>query len=378
MALLIAAALVRPASAGSVMAGWWHSVMLAIRGTQEIPYSTPGRYDDPAFASQAVQLAAQSLLIGGVTLVVVALLLFGSRIYHRTATWLLLVMSVLELFLFARSSLEGFDINQVIDPVVRQYVESHPGDYRILDLASPNLAVSLHARDVWGYDPCVLLRYAQLVGFTQGADPDQPDEFIDFSHITPLYGMFRLQAEFVPENGRLDVYETTNHLPRLLLVQRCRVLTGRDEIFTALTNAAFNPREEVILETEPEPRPVPSPDAGVVRLVDSSTDRLTIEADVKSPSLLLVTDAYAKGWRAKALPGSAQTRYQVMPANYCLRAIPLSAGHHSLQLEYSPSGFRLGRWVSLISFAVFLMMAGLCVFKSVSNSSGAGGKPKSQ
>jgi uncharacterized membrane protein YfhO len=45
-----------------------------------------------------------------------------------------------------------------------------------------------------------------------------------------------------------------------------------------------------------------------------------------------------------------------MPANYCLQAVPLQAGHHLLRLEYSPLGFRVGRFVSLTSLAGFLLL----------------------
>jgi uncharacterized membrane protein YfhO len=45
-----------------------------------------------------------------------------------------------------------------------------------------------------------------------------------------------------------------------------------------------------------------------------------------------------------------------MPANYCLRAIPLAAGHHLLRVEYSPLGFRAGKAVSMMALAVFLFL----------------------
>jgi len=88
-------------------------------------------------------------------------------------------------------------------------------------------------------------------------------------------------------------------------------------------------------------------------LVDSSSDSLTIEADVSSPSLLLVTDAYSSGWRALPLPGSIQSQYQILPADVCLRAVPLAAGHHRFRMEYSPLGFRIGKWLTLASIALF-------------------------
>jgi len=44
----------------------------------------------------------------------------------------------------------------------------------------------------------------------------------------------------------------------------------------------------------------------------------------------------------------------VMPANYCLRAIPLAAGHHRLVLEYLPRAFVIGRMMSLVAVAGYL------------------------
>src|SRR2546422_1732588 len=151
--------------------------------------------------------------------------------------------------------------------------------------------------------------------------PEQVTQLIPFARQHPLFDMLRCQFMLIPKGAKTTVYQTTNALPRLQLVQRFRVLAQRDRILTALTNAAFNPREEVILETAPQPLPQPAPDPGAVRLVDSSTDHLTIEADVPSPYILLITDNFSRSWRVRALRPSGQAHYEVMPANYCLHAI---------------------------------------------------------
>ncbi len=72
------------------------------------------------------------------------------------------------------------------------------------------------------------------------------------------------------------------------------------------------------------------------------------------PTLLLVTDSYSRYWRAVALSGSSQSKYQVMPADYTIIAVPLGAGHHRLRLEYAPSGWIIGRWISLASLLLYL------------------------
>jgi uncharacterized membrane protein YfhO len=136
-------------------------------------------------------------------------------------------------------------------------------------------------------------------------------------------------------------------------------MTNYHEIFSTLTNASFKMEEEVILESQPSPLPLPAREKGTVRLLASSTDYLKIEAEVAAPALLLITDSYSRGWRALALPGSAQARYEVMPADYCMRAIPLAAGRHWLRVEYSPPGFRVGKVVSIAALALFFVLTGM-------------------
>ena len=97
---------------------------------------------------------------------------------------------------------------------------------------------------------------------------------------------------------------------------------------------------------------------GEARLVQETTDALTIEADLRAPAILLVTDTYSDGWHARSLlpdrGDGDQTRYQVLPADYCLRGIPLDKGHHKILLEYRPLAYVVGKWVSLVSWGLFI------------------------
>ena len=81
---------------------------------------------------------------------------------------------------------------------------------------------------------------------------------------------------------------------------------------------------------------------------------MEIEAELAQPAVLLVTDVWTPSWRAVALDPGDQRRYEVMPANYVLRAVPLDRGRHRLRLEYAPGAFRIGAAVSLIALAAWL------------------------
>jgi hypothetical protein len=41
-----------------------------------------------------------------------------------------------------------------------------------------------------------------------------------------------------------------------------------------------------------------------------------------------------------------------------LQAIPLSQGHHHIQIEYRPAAARVGGWISLAALLGFISLAG--------------------
>jgi len=176
--------------------------------------------------------------------------------------------------------------------------------------------------------------------------------------------MLRCRYALVRQDGQMRVDDLGKVLPRLSLVEDVKVAVNEGSALAAM-EWGFDPSRTVILESAPHPPPRQGQTgpAGQVRLVDSSTDHLTIEAEMTRPAVLVVTDGYSRGWRAVALPGSVQDRYEVLPANYVLRAVPLGPGRHRFRLEYSPWGFRVGRWVSGASAAVLLGLAIGCVWR---------------
>ena len=144
--------------------------------------------------------------------------------------------------------------------------------------------------------------------------------------VSPMWRLLRLRYVFWGvDNG---FFQSPGDLPHVLLVDGWRRLEHRNDILAALNTPTFDGHKTVILEKDPEPAPTQAPGAnpGTVRLLNASTDSLTIAANLTRPMLLLITDSYSRFWRATGLPGSTQSEYQVMPADYTLMAIPLLGG----------------------------------------------------
>jgi hypothetical protein len=208
-------------------------------------------------------------------------------------------------------------------------------------------------QDLWGYGPGVIHRYAEFMAFTQGRNPETASEYLEFSRIHPLFKMLRNRYVLVSEGGEQTFKEIPSSLSRLELIQDWVLLPQRDRIFAAMNQPAFDPRQQVILETRPDPAPAKGKAKGTATITEEGTDYLIVEANLPAPAILLITDNYSRDWRAVALPGSSQEHYDLLPANYILRAIPLSGGNHRLRIEYEPLGYRIGKWISLVSLIFF-------------------------
>jgi hypothetical protein len=236
---------------------------------------------------------------------------------------------------------------------LRQFVAAHPGDYRVLDFARPNNGFLLGAGDLGGDNPALLRRYAEFICFTQLANPDHANQGLPFKTLVPLYDMLRFRYAIVPIPAGLQVVESdVPPLPRLLLVSDEKVIIGgRDAMFSAMHE--LNPSKTILLESEPEPRPE-SGATGTATLISDLPDELIIEADTDKPTLLLVTDLYARDWHVEALPDSAQKSYHLMPADYILRAVPLAAGHHHLRIVYAPLAVPIGISISVATWALWI------------------------
>jgi hypothetical protein len=341
------------AGAAAVRGADWRALTAPLLASGQT-YADPRLYADQAFLAASREFAALGLALAAVALAATAGLLFWARKGPR-AVFLLGTLAVGEVFAFARIYRPTFDSTQIVIPQLRDFLASQPGDYRILNTVFPNSALSMRAFDAWGYDPGVTRRYAEFIEWSVGGDPAMATQYVLFHRFHPLLAMLRVKYVVVFEGDVMKIVPGgTPPLGRLELVGSYQVHADRAAILRAMGQPSFDPRKEVILERAPDPAPRAGAAEGRARIVREGTDFIEIEADLAQPALLLVTDAWTPAWRAVAIePGDAR-RYEVMPANYVLRALALEQGRHRLRLEYAPPQFRIGAVISALAWAAWL------------------------
>ncbi len=187
-AMLVAVAALIAALAGlglwhsqdyALLQSGWDRVMENIAATGE-SYLGVDNYSAPDFTASAASYAGTQCMVSAVVLLAIALLLYG-RSFHRVAAYALVILGIGEMLWFANSTITSFSLADTVATSVREFIEEKPGDYRILELPfNFNDAIAIGANDVWGYDPMVLQRYAQLMTYSQGGDPDDASMYVTF------------------------------------------------------------------------------------------------------------------------------------------------------------------------------------------------------
>jgi len=310
------------------------------------------QFADAQFMHNISAQAVSSLAWSSLILITIGIALLLARRW-TIWRWVPIILLPVEMLCFVHANLGTAHVSDLVPTAISSYLAAHPGDYRILSPLKEDNGFFTGKSDMWGNDPTPLKRYTDFIAFTQGANPDHSSQYTFFQYLPKTFSLLRFRLAFIRTDHGYQIIDNPGALPHALLVSNYQVKPTRDAIFAQLKDPAFNPSKTILLESEPVPCPQPDAPSGAVQLLELNADTLEITADTPAPVLLLITDLYCSGWQARPLPDSAQSSYQILPADYVIRAIPLAAGHHHLIVEYAPSSFRNGLVLSSIACLVW-------------------------
>ena len=119
-----------------------------------------------------------------------------------------------------------------------------------------------------------------------------------------------------------------------------------------MSSGAFDPMETAIIEEEAPFDIIPS-DSNRARIINYDIHRIQIEADVKTPSLMVMSEIYyPAGWKV-FVDGREE---KIVKTDYLLRSVFLEPGEHHIEFVFNPGSFKAGLLLSISSF--ILLIAG--------------------
>jgi hypothetical protein len=314
---------------------------------------------NPSFPKQSAAFTTEQLIQAAAGSFLAGLFWMGMAQHPEKRRWTMAaaLLAGAQVIFFAAGQRINTDHQPVFEPNWRAALTAVKGDDRVLiGPAWPAEAGGVMGfKNIVGYNPLILGRTARYLAAVAGINTANVQS--NYPRVDSLRAFRMLRCRLMMNwSGLWSIQYTPDPLPQLVLIQHCTAAGSAQGALDAVLNKSFDPANEVVLETPPMPAPDamnPASPSGSARLLSQTTDELEIEADLPSAQILLVTDAYSTGWHATGLSGESQSQFAVLPADYCLRGIPLAAGHHHLLLAYRPAAFVIGKWISLFALGMY-------------------------
>jgi hypothetical protein len=169
----------------------------------------------------------------------------------------------------------------------------------------------------------------------------------------------KYQEVFRSPDGAQVVLENRTVLPKGWLVPAVAEINDTQQTLGILQNPAFDPRKVAVVESPPpfpmaDPNsatPLPPQDAAVTTY---EGERIVVKAQAPQNALLVLGEKYYKGWRATVDGKPAG----IQAVDHILRGVYLSPGNHTVEFVFDPLPFKVGKWLTLASFAFFAAMLG--------------------
>jgi hypothetical protein len=152
-------------------------------------------------------------------------------------------------------------------------------------------------------------------------------------------------------NKDLAVFQNLNYLPRAFVVNKTETLP-REEILARMLNQSFDPKKAALLESpfEDAQKSSKQPEGEAkASIMEYSPGKVTIQVSSPSNAYLVLSDTYYPGW--KVYQDGKET--QIKRAYFYARAVPISAGDHTVCFNFEPEALKIGGIIS--AFSLFLV-----------------------
>jgi hypothetical protein len=188
------------------------------------------------------------------------------------------------------------------------------------------------------------------------------------------------------ETSDFSIYRNDQEFPRAWVVHNVRavkplvglsretrndamqeILFANDPFWNDPNTIAFDPHQVAwldnrdLVEVGPQLSGGPQVRSESVKVTYPTPQRAVLEAVLKSPGLVILSDVYYPGWEL-TIDGKPAKVYRV---NQMMRGAVVPAGEHRLVYTYAPRSFRIGGIISIVGLAAVAVLGLVCVLRPV-------------
>lgn len=335
---------------------------------------------------QAMYMSDMLRSLGFIVAGFIVLFLYARKMIKPAVVYAaLIVLCTIDLFAVSKRYLKDDNFVEPVDyesnyadNAADIQIKKDTSFFRVLNLAFPgndgtyqinigntfeDAIASYKHKTIGGYSPAKLalyqdLRENQLYRNIEawGANPMAKDSF-------PVLNMLNMKYAIVPalKNPRqTEAIMNPFAMGDCWLVKEIKMVKNADEEMAGLSS--FDPAKTALVDERYKAdipfMPVYDSTASI-KLVENKNDEIQYEFNAASNQFAVFSEIYyPNGWKA-FIDGKETT---ICRANYVLRALPVTAGKHSIVFKFDPPSVRSGeiiaRWSNILSVLIVL----LCLF----------------
>lgn len=355
-------------------------------------YAFPDHRAFYAYLFPWIQAAAAFLTGAGVVLRVSRCPIYLPERLGRRPVWEALAVGLLLVDLLAF----GAGFNPAVDPALLEYtppvvefLQQQPGPWRFSTFDpqgrgtfTANLGLLHGLQDVRGYDSLFSAQYVRYMNWIepQGQLPyNRIAPFREFSSLdSPLTDLLNVQYILTEEeiplpkyalvyaDAGIRVYENLGVAPRAFTLPLTATLVVQDVEAVGEAVQSYDPRFYAIVEAAQVAEvELPAGEPEAARLTAQPVTRyganeVWIDAQTEGAAWLVLTDAYAPGWKAFARPlGAADSDEVELPiariaGNF--RGVQLTESA-TVRFKYTPDSVKIGAFTSFLAGMVMVFLA---------------------
>jgi hypothetical protein len=285
------------------------------------------------------------------------------------------VLADLLLFGYGKRILQDEDLYYPPIPALRAVANAPPGRIIGIGCLPANLAQAVGLRDVRGFDSVDPDRWLRLLAT---ASPKQAPDFAyaavqwftprwqlalpDAVQLSPVLDMLAVRyaifrgAPMVGTRPRFQssdywVMENRSALPRVYVPRRVEAIPDGEETLRRLASPEFDAHQVAFVEA---PIDFPAAIRGDATIAEEIPTRISVDAHMEMPGLLVLADNWDKGWRAYV----NGTDTPILRVNYTLRGVVLPTGTSRVEFRYESTAVRLGSRLAVIALTVLVGFVG--------------------
>ena len=304
----------------------------------------------------------------------VALLLKWQAQPGRQPVAMAAVLALVVLDLFTVNATRNLDrrlpeAHTVPSPLVAE-MQADDGLFRIYDefRLPDNLGSLFGLEDTRGASPLIVERYRRLL---QDVPIERAWQLLNVKYVTTWRETLNVPSQLLMEEGDGEgatyLHRLVDPGPRAWVVHKVEIVAGDDQAVERLSDWQFAPLDAAIL---PEPLDAPlaeaedvahaPADASTVRWVQREPAHVQLDVALPADGLLVLGEVHYPGWHTYVDGSPVPT----LRANLALRAVPVPAGQHRVEMVYRPWTVPAGVVISVLTLVGALVVIAVSLRKS--------------